>query len=43
MAEMIYNTGARNIRDGIPWSGLEKEKGVYTLYQPENNESFSKI
>lgn len=42
MAEMIYNTGARNIRDGIPWSGIEKEKGVYTLYQPETMKAFQK-
>lgn len=41
-AGMIYLMGARNIRDGVGWQVTEKEKGVYTVYQPETVERFKK-
>ena len=41
-ADMIYLMGARNIRDGVGWQVTEKEKGVYTVYQPVTVERFKK-
>ncbi len=41
-AEMVYRTGARNIRDGIGWAHTEPEKGKYQSFQPETVERFKK-
>ncbi len=38
--EMIYNSGARNIRDGCSWRAFETSAGNYVLYQPETIEMF---
>ncbi len=40
--EMIYNMGARNIRDGVGWRDTESVKGEYKSYQPETVEIFKK-
>ncbi len=38
--EMVYNSGARNIRDGCSWRSFEKGEGNYVLFQPETIEAF---
>ncbi len=38
--EMVYNSGARNIRDGCSWRTFEKGRGEYVLFQPGTIETF---
>ncbi|MDQ1912676.1 DNRLRE domain-containing protein [Paenibacillus sp. GD4] len=37
LIDLIKYSGAKNVRDGIEWNGIEKQKGVYTFSPVPDN------